>query len=196
MFFVFVDTFSVFCQPSTLAFYSSWSKSTVKFRLRRYGYWLCLTQLFGKYCLFLYNFLFIILIYIYMFISSKQRTSRERFQNWTPPLSAKLSELSWLQVYEIFAGLKIAPDYLCCERFKGYSMEYNQVIIDYESGANNVLVVPSPNFPVSGKGLISDRAQVITTDTGLPYWGESYSCIWRTIAKFTKKIWRKRFSSA
>ena len=53
-------------------------------------------------------------------------------------------------------------------------MEYDQRIVNYESGTNNVLVVDSPNFPLAGKGLISNRKQPITKDTGLPYWGKLY----------------------
>ena len=53
-------------------------------------------------------------------------------------------------------------------------MQYKQNIIDYESGANNVLVVSSPNFPSAGQGLISDRPQAMVNGNELPYWGEVF----------------------
>ena len=53
-------------------------------------------------------------------------------------------------------------------------MEYKQNIIDYESGANKVLVVSSPNFPSAGQGLISDRPQAMVNGNELPYWGEVF----------------------
>ena len=92
-----------------------------------------------------------------------------------PPSSTNLKDLSWLQAYEIFHRLRISPDYLDCARFKDYSMQYDNVILAYDVGINNLLVVPSPNFPEAGKGLISNRKQPITKETGLPYWGEVFA---------------------
>jgi hypothetical protein len=37
---------------------------------------------------------------------------------------------------------------------------------------NQVLIVPSPNFPDAGRGLISNSRRIITKETGLPYWGQ------------------------
>ena len=68
----------------------------------------------------------------------------------------------------------IKPDYLDCEKFKGFSMAYDQRIVDYDSGINNVLVVKSPNFPKAGKGLISDRPQTLTAGSSLPYRGQVF----------------------
>ena len=39
-----------------------------------------------------------------------------------------------------------------------------------KQSCNEVLVVKSPNFPKAGKGLISNRPEVITKETGLPCW--------------------------
>ena len=53
-------------------------------------------------------------------------------------------------------------------------MEYNAVILAYDCGVNNELVKDSPNFHSAGKGLIIDRAQTISIDNALPYWGKLY----------------------
>lgn len=89
-------------------------------------------------------------------------------------MPTKLSWFSATQVHDYLNGFKIFPDYLDCERFSNFSMCYDQVIVDYESGANNVLVVASPNFPSAGKGLISDRVQAMVPGNEIPYWGELF----------------------
>ena len=53
-------------------------------------------------------------------------------------------------------------------------MEWDQIVLDYDSGGNNVLVVNSPNIPEAGKGLIFSRKQPMTEDTGLRCWGEVF----------------------
>ena len=74
-----------------------------------------------------------------------------------PPLLTNLRDLTAEQVFDFLVFMPIKADYLDCERFKGFSMYYDQVILDYDAGTNNVLVVQSPNFRKAGKGLISDR---------------------------------------
>ena len=58
------------------------------------------------------------------------------------------------------------PDYL-----EGtVSIGLDQAVLDFDCKKNKVAVVKSPNFPLAGKGLISECEQPITKETGLPYW--------------------------
>ena len=68
---------------------------------------------------------------------------------------------------EIFAGMEVKPHYLDRE----FTIGLDQALLDFDCRKNKVAVVKSPNFPAAGKGLISQRSQPITKNTGLPYWG-------------------------
>ena len=92
-------------------------------------------------------------------------------------MTTNLRDLSSAEVYEFLChtpNTPIKPNYLDCEKFTGFSMDYDQDIIDYECGLNKLLVVQSPNFPNAGKGLISDRPQTLTAGSSLPYWGQVF----------------------
>ena len=53
-------------------------------------------------------------------------------------------------------------------------MQYDQKVLDFDASKNQVLIVPSPNIPAAGKGLISNSRRTITKNTGLPYWGQVF----------------------
>ena len=85
-----------------------------------------------------------------------------------------LSDLQIDEVFSFFHYMPIKADYLSCQHFNDYAMDYSQVILDYECATNKVIVTESPSFPNAGKGLVNNRTEPISKGTGLPYWGQVF----------------------
>ena len=85
-----------------------------------------------------------------------------------------LKELTFDEVFDYLTALAMKPDYLDCERFTGYAMEFNERVFMYDCGVNKLSVIESPNFPTAGKGVALNRANPITEQTGFPYWGQLF----------------------
>ena len=88
--------------------------------------------------------------------------------------STLLRDLNCEEVFSFFDRLSMKPEYMVCQSFNKFSMQYDKIILDHDCEKNKVLVIDSPNFPNAGKGLINNRAQAISKESGLPYWGQLF----------------------
>ena len=72
------------------------------------------------------------------------------------------------QLYALFHGIEMKPDYL-----PYFSMNFDSHLVDIECGLTRTSISPA-NIADAGLGFFNHRNTAVSVDTALAYWGKQF----------------------